>query len=161
MTHQRAFPESWLHCAAAYKVLTRKKRAGGRQEGTMTQIRVSGIRSAAEPDGSHVIELADGSEAVIPAAQVPAVVQALQWGLAQRVFAQSQQFAAPTESTLALREFHLTDARVATLGRSTNLACNLSEYGWVAFLSEEAVLLQMKEKIDEILVHRSASSGIN
>jgi hypothetical protein len=127
----------------------------------MTQVKVSGIRSTAEDDGSHVIELADGSIAVVPADQIPAVVQALQWGLVQRVFAQSQQFGHPTESTLALREFHLTDARVATLGRSTNLACNLSEYGWVAFLSEDAVLRQMKERIDQVLMQRSASSHTN
>jgi hypothetical protein len=127
----------------------------------MTQVKVSGVRSSREADDSHVIELSDGSEAVIPAAQVPVVVQALQWGLAQRVFAQSQQFSNPTESSLALREFHLTDARVAALGRSTNLACNLSEYGWVAFLSEDAVLRRMKDTIDEILMERSASSRTN
>jgi hypothetical protein len=58
----------------------------------MTQVKVSGVRPAAEHDGSHGVELADGSVAIIPADQIPAVVQALQWGLAQRVFAQSQQF---------------------------------------------------------------------
>jgi hypothetical protein len=77
------------------------------------------------------------------------------------VFAQSQQFANPTESTLALPELHLMDARVAAFGRSTNLVCNLSECGWVAFLSEDAVLRQMKDKIDEILIQRSASSHSN
>jgi hypothetical protein len=127
----------------------------------MVQVKVSGVRPTAEDDGSHAVELADGSVVIIPADQIPAIVQALQWGLAQRVFAQSQQFDQPTDSTLALREFHLTDARVATQGRSTNLACNLSEYGWVAFLSEDAVLRQMKERIDQVLRDRSASSHTN
>jgi hypothetical protein len=127
----------------------------------MTQVKVSGIRPTAEDDGSHVLELADGSVAIIPADQIPAIVQALQWGLAQRVFAQSQQFTNPTESILALRELHLTDARVAALGRSTNLVCNLSECGWVAFLGEDAVLRQMKERIDEVLKQRSAAPHFN
>ena len=127
----------------------------------MTQVTVSGVRPMPEDDGSHVVELANGSAAVIPADQIPALVQALQWGLAQRVFAQSQQFEHPTDSTLALREFHLTDARVATRGRSISLACNLSEYGWVSFLSEDLVLRQMKERIDQVLMHRTASSRTN
>jgi hypothetical protein len=127
----------------------------------MTQVKVSGVRPTAEDDGSHALDLADGSVAIIPANQIPAIIQALQWGLAQRVFAQSQQFEHPTESTLALREFHLTDARVAAVGRSTNLVCNLSEFGWVSFLSEDAVLRQMKNKIDEILIQRSAPSHSN
>lgn len=127
----------------------------------MTQVKVSGVRPAPEDDGSHGVELSDGSVAIIPADQVPAVIQALQWGLAQRVFAQSQQFAHPTESTLALPEFRLTDARVAIRGRSISLACNLNEYGWVSLLSEDAVLRQMKEKVDEVLMQRSASSRTN
>jgi hypothetical protein len=127
----------------------------------MSQIEVSGVRSKPEDDGSHIVELADGSVAIIPADQIPAIVQALQWGLAQRVFAQSQQFAHPTESTLALREFNLTDVRVATRGRSTSLACKLSEYGWVSFLSEDAVLREMKDRIDQVLLQRSASSRTN
>jgi hypothetical protein len=130
-------------------------------EDAMTQVKVSGVRPTAEDDGSHVVELADGSVAVIPADQVPALVQALQWGLARRVFAQSQQFANPTESTLALPELHLMDAQVAAVGRSTNLVCNLSECGWVSFLSEDAVLRQMKDKIDQVLLQRSAPSNFN
>jgi hypothetical protein len=127
----------------------------------MTQVKISGVRSAPEDDGSHILEPANGSVALIPADQVSAVVQALQWGLAQRVFAQSQQFEHPTDSDLALREFHLTDARVATRDRSTNLVCNLSEFGWVSFVSEDTVLRQMKEKIDQVLIHLSTSSRTN
>ena len=127
----------------------------------MTELRVSGVRQTAEDDGSHVVELADGSVAIVPADQIPALIQALQGGLAQRVFAQSQQFAQPTEATLALREFHLTDARVASRARATNLACNLGEFGWVIFVSEDAVLRQMQDRIGEVLVQRSASSRFN
>jgi hypothetical protein len=130
-------------------------------EYVMTQVTISGARSKPEDDGSHIVELSNGSVAVIPADQISAVIQALQWGLAQRVFAQSQQFEHATDSNLALQEFHVTDARVATRDRSTNLVCNLSEYGWVAFLSEDEVLRQMKEKIDQVLMDRSASSRTN
>jgi hypothetical protein len=129
-------------------------------EGAMTQVKVSGVRPAAEGDGSHALELADGSVAIIPADQIPAVVQALQRGLVQSVFAQSRQFARAPD-TLALPELHLTDARVAAVDRSTNLVCNLSEYGWVAFLSEDAVLRQMKEMIDEVLKRRSSPPRFN
>ena len=127
----------------------------------MSQIEISGVRSKPEDDGSHVVELSDGSVAIIPEHQIPAIVQALQWGLAQRVFAQSQQFAHPTESTLSLREFHLTDVRVATRGRSISLACNLSEYGWVSLVSEDEVLRVMKDRIDQVLLQRSALSRTN
>lgn len=127
----------------------------------MTKVKVSGVRPTPEDDGSHGVELADGSVAIIPADQIPDIVQALQLGLAQRVFAQSQQFAHPTESTLALPEFQLTDARVATRGRSISLACNLTEYGWVSFQSEDDVLRQMKDKIDQILMERSAPLRAN
>jgi hypothetical protein len=65
----------------------------------MTQVKVTGVRPTPEADGSHGLELADGSVAIIPAGLIPAVVQVLQWGLAQRVFAQSQQFALPTDAT--------------------------------------------------------------
>ena len=47
------------------------------------------------------------------------------------------------------------------MGRSTNLACNLSEYGWVVLPSEDAVLRQMKAKIDEVLMQRSAIARSN
>jgi len=127
----------------------------------MSQIEVSGIRSAPEDDGNHVVELADGSVAIIPAHQIPALIQALQGGLAQRVFAQSQQFAQPTDAGLALQEFQLVDVRVATRGRSISLACNLSEYGWVSLLSEDEVLRDMKDRIDQILLQRSASPRTN
>jgi hypothetical protein len=129
--------------------------------GAMSQIEVSGVREAPEDDGSHFVELADGSAALVPASMVPNLIEALQGGLARRVFAQSQQLEQPTDATLALREFHVTDARAATLGRSTNLACNLSEYGWVVLVSEDAILHQMKEKIDQILVERSSSARTN
>jgi hypothetical protein len=129
----------------------------------MTHVKVSGVRPTAEDDGSHRVELADGSVAIIiiPADQIPDVIQALQGGLARRVFAQSQAFAEPTEANLALREFHLTDIRTAVHGRSTNLACNLSEFGWVVIAGEDEVLRQMKEKIDQVLMQRSASSHTN
>jgi len=127
----------------------------------MTEVKVNRIRPSREADDSHVVELSDGSTAVIPAALVSLVVQTLQGGLTQRVFAQSQQFSRPTESNLALPEFHLRDARAATLGRMTNLACNLSELGWVAFLSEDEALRQMKEAIEKVLIERSASSRTN
>jgi hypothetical protein len=96
-----------------------------------------------------------------PSIRSPAVIEALQWGLAQRVFAQSQQFAQPTEAGLALQEFQLVDVRVATRGRSISLACNLGEYGWVSLLGEDDVLHEMKDRIDQILLQRSASPRTN
>jgi hypothetical protein len=119
------------------------------------------VRATPEDDGSHILELANGSIAAVPADQIPAVIQALQWGLAQRVFAQSKAFAEPTDANVAFREFHMTDVRTAARGRSTNLACNLSEFGWVVFLGEDAVLRQLREKIDRVLMERSASSRAN
>jgi hypothetical protein len=35
--------------------------------------------STAEDDGSHAVEMADGSVAIIPADQVPAIVQVFVW----------------------------------------------------------------------------------
>jgi hypothetical protein len=123
----------------------------------VAQIEVSGVRSKPGDDGSHGVELSDGSVAIIPAHQIPAIIAALQWGLAQRVFAQSQQFAQPTDAGLALQEFQLADVLVATRGRSISLACNLGEYGWVSLLSEDEVLRDMKDRINE----RSASPRTN
>jgi hypothetical protein len=127
----------------------------------VSQIEVSGVRLKPEDDGSHGVELADGSVAVIPEHQIPAVIKALQGGLAQRIFAQSQQFSQPTDAGLALQEFQLVDVRVATRGRTTSLACNLSEYGWVSLLSEDEVLRDMRDRIDQILLQRSASPRTN
>jgi hypothetical protein len=127
----------------------------------VAQIEVSSVRSKPEDNGSHGVELSDGSVAIIPEHQIPAVIKALQWGLAQRVFAQSQQFAQPTDAGLALQEFQLVDVRTATRGRSISLACNLSEYGWVSLLSEDEVLRDMKDRIDQILLQRSASPRTN
>jgi hypothetical protein len=43
----------------------------------------------------------------------------------------------------------------------TSLACNFGEYGWVSLESEDAILRQMKDRIDEVLMHRSAPSRPN
>ena len=127
----------------------------------MPQIEVSGVRPMPESDGSHFIDLADDSVALVPVHMVPALIEALQGGLTRRVFAQSQQLVQPTDATLALPQFHVTDVRAATLGRATNLAC-LSENGWIVLLvSDDAVLHQMKEKIDQILIERSSPARAN
>jgi hypothetical protein len=127
----------------------------------MSQTKVAGVRPMPESDGSHFIDLADGSAALVPVHMVPVLIEALQGGLARRVFAQSQQLEEPTDATLALPQFHVRDVRAATLGHSTNLAC-LSENGWkVLLVSDDAVLHQMKGRIDQILLERSTSLRAN
>ena len=81
---------------------------------------VSRIRANAEADGSHALELSDGSTALIPRGQVQYFAKVLQHSAALQAFAQSQRPDIPAESPLAPKEFHPEDARSATIGRETN-----------------------------------------
>jgi hypothetical protein len=107
-----------------------------------------------EADGSQLIELSDGTIATIPAAQIPQIALLLQNSLVQRVFEQSQRMDVPTESSFALLELHVIEAKPATRDRLTSLSCNLTECGWAVLLCEDDVLRQMKTQIDRVLAER-------
>jgi hypothetical protein len=86
---------------------------------------------------------------------------ALQAAIAEKIFAQSQRFDAPTESGLALTSLSLLNSAPATKDRQTDLACQFRECGWSLLRADNVGLHQLKNSIDRVLQERTAGKATN
>jgi hypothetical protein len=119
----------------------------------MTLAKVTGVASAPETDGGHVIQVASASgeitDVLIPVELAAVVVHILQPGVLERACLTAQNLSLPRV------DVHRFD--VVHEGRNAELMARIEQMGFVVLGASDDALRHLRSEIDRVLTYRSAS----